>query len=294
MRLKYCVSLLICLSLSAENYELDNNDLETDAEKIVRQLLSHPAPHNYIFSYPHSGNTWLRYCIEVLTQTPTADYNPDPGFLALHCGYTCGHPVDFSKKPIWKVHDASQLNHPACPCDTRRDNLIFLIRNPKEAVLRYIGDADMSTLFEGNSLGKLMLYFEDLYIFDQWRGPKMIVYYEDFMINPGFILEHTTRFLNNYDSDEINWFLQKYETHKSKGLKLYDNFFGSNTQGNDLLHYSRKLSRADRKKIDLWIEQTYPAMWEKYIKNSYSEEALEKRGFYEHQVINRKHFYFEN
>lgn len=258
-----------------------------DGKAIMKTLVSHSGPKIYLLSYPRSGNTWMRYCIEALTQRPTAEYNPEAKSISLPLGYTCGHSLDLSMAPVWKVHNRDQFNFAGYQHNSQSDVLIFLIRNPKEAIIRHVGKVPLNRLFFGAALNKFKLYFEDLNIYNQWSGKKILIYYEDFITNPRDTLDRLLKFLGD-SGNELNVFFAEYEKHKAMAIKFYDFFGGSQTQGNDLLYYSRKLPPRVRKSIDLWALKFNANLWNIYLKDRYSEEVLEKNNLYKEQIINKQ------
>ncbi|MBY0110246.1 MAG: hypothetical protein K2X90_03995 [Candidatus Babeliaceae bacterium] len=113
--------------------------LPIDGKAIMRAMAAHKSPRIFLLSYPRSGNTWMRYCIEVLTQRPTASFNLNPKIQALPIGCICEYPLNFKKPPVWKIHGKYELNFAGYRHNPKKDLLIFLIRNPKEAIIRQVG-----------------------------------------------------------------------------------------------------------------------------------------------------------
>ena len=131
-----------------------------NGRNIMRTLVKHKPPRIYLLSFPKSGNTWMRYCIEALTRRPTAEYNLEAKPISLPLGYTCGHSLDLSMTPVWKIHNKNDLNFAGYNHNPQSDILIFLVRNPKEAIIRHIGKVSLNRLFFGAALNKFKLYFE--------------------------------------------------------------------------------------------------------------------------------------
>ena len=83
-----------------------------------------------LLSYPRSGNTWLRYCIEFLSKKPTAI----PGSKNLGGNSICevipNMGVDIKAHPICgKSHNTLDLN--------KKHKVIVLVRDYKEAIVRH-------------------------------------------------------------------------------------------------------------------------------------------------------------
>ncbi len=238
----------------------------------IKALLANQNPRVYLLSFPRSGNTWLRYCIELLTERPTAEYAPDHSVANgthLPLGYLAGHHVDLSKVPVWKVHHMYHLDFGGYYYNPKRDSLLFLLRNPKEAIARQSETKEQND--SEIQLVNLKWYFNDLGFFDAWYGKKLLVYYEDLIKNPRMVLTQVLLFLGESDN-RLEDFFQKFEQHKIKALGLYDLLGGSKSKGNDLLYHSQKMSSDERKNFDTWIIENYPLLWKKYLKDRYSEE----------------------
>ncbi len=251
----------------------------SENQLIMEALLANSQPKIFLLSALRSGNTWMRYCIEVLTERPTAEFmfkiRPD----ALPFGLICDHPIDMAKAPVWKAHILDDLN---ClgrrPYNNKEDHLILLIRNPKETIIRETGSAALGALTSGEGRKNFQRYFENLAIYDEWQGKKYLIYYEDFMTNPRRILEKIVDFLGD-SQEKFDDFFAHYQEHKIKSIKLYADYFytQSITKGEDLLAHSRKLSRDHRNELDVWIDKNYRHLWQKYLKEKFSEDALHNK-----------------
>ena len=181
-----------------------------------------------------------------------------------------GFPIDISKCPIEKVHFKKELiKTGANDC---QDALIFILRNPKEALIRHAGKtALLEAAFNGVMPDNIKIYFEALYIFDSWKCPKkLIIYYEELLQNPKKVLLEILAFLGESDS-KLEEFLAEYQTHKKKCLSLYK---ASESGGNDPLYHSKSLCPLERNQIDLWIETQFFSLWVNYLQNHYSENNL--------------------
>ncbi len=252
----------------------------TKSKPVIQQMIAASNPRIYLLSYPRSGNTWSRYWLEVLTGRPTAHFWSTANPSNLPIGLMVGHSLNFSKAPIWKVHNRKELNFSKFKYNPKQDLLIFVIRNPKEAIIRHVGKPDVDNLSTGHIFKNFEIYFDDLKVYDEWaEDKKILLYYEDMISDPAQVMTKALLFLKDPLSGLEDFMLQ-YEYHKKTALKVYDYNGGSQSQGNDILFHSYKLSAAERKKIDEWINATYPYLWNKYLKDRYSEEILETKGLY--------------
>ncbi len=136
---------------------------QVDPEALMRTFLAHQEPRIFLFSFLRSGNTWMRYCIEVLTQTPTMEFMVNIAPHALPIGTNGQHFLNFSKAPIWKAHTLADLNFFGTKMhNSKTERLIFLLRNPKEAIIRNLGKPSLSPLLSPDGRKNFQHYFENL------------------------------------------------------------------------------------------------------------------------------------
>ena len=217
----------------------------------------------------------MRYCIELLTQRPTREHTFKPDVQNQPLGNSLGHALDFSKNPVWKVHSRRELNLGGYQHNPQTDLLIFLIRNPTELMARVLYSKDGARLFNRSWCTRLKDYVDALDLFHHWGShKKLLIYYEDFINNPEDVMHKVAQFLGDPE-DKFDDFFAHYTEHKKRGIKFYEHNGGSQSQGNDLLYHSRKMPSAIRIKIDQFIKTAYTELWETYLVERYSEEALQ-------------------
>ena len=107
----------------------------------------------YLLSYPRSGNTLVRYWFEFITNRPTMELSRGHELLNIFLAFSFKElEVDLYARPLWKVHrNRSIMAQPFY--DPECTNLVFLLRNYKEIVLRYSTFRDL-LLFDDE--GKLI------------------------------------------------------------------------------------------------------------------------------------------
>lgn len=156
---------------------------------------------NWLISYNHSGNSWVRYCIEYLTQLPTH------GHQAFSMSQRCNNflNVDLSKEPIvTKRHkiELSEISHD--------DKLILLIRDPNDAIKEYL---DVHKEFDK--------YYKLVKIYNDFDGDKLIVKY-----NSLFEANNIKQIVDFYDLElkkDFNNFKNRFEYHQNKSRSVYHN-----------------------------------------------------------------------
>ena len=244
-------------------------------QELLKQICNYKGKKTFLLSYPRSGNTWMRYCLEYLTGRPTI-YRP---FLAYEnnspLGWAAGFEVDCTKPPIEKVHNKQEMEQQQYDC--QNDLLILIVRNPKEALSRQEKKQLTFDLLSKNAGASSLryapdTYFADIALYDSWKPEnRLLIYYEDLLAKPTQTLKKILLFL--YEPiDRLDNFINEYEVHKQKAIEMYK---VSESEGNDLLFHSRLINLDHRKQIDEWIAQLYPFIWQEYLRERYAEENLD-------------------
>lgn len=198
---------------------------------------------NILLSYPRSGSTWLRYCVEFLTGFPTVGQNSDG---------TQGQSV-FDRPMINKGRKDYVLTKRHSlykKYDKKNDSLILLLRNYKECIPRhnYRNEISLDILRGSARGGKVnkknrVDYVSNIQEWEKWNKNKWIVYYEDLINDPENTLAGLLLFLGFGNKlSKIKELIDNFEFHKNKSLSLYKN---SHTQGNDVSYHVDKIKRPD-------------------------------------------------
>ena len=174
---------------------------------------------DYLISYPRSGNTWLRYCIEYIFKRPTI-------------GYTTPGSSSFDKKSIGNFADIKTTGDEPIMikrhsfedgCCEENDKIIVLIRNFQEVIIRHTQKTDIGS-FISNLSGKEneVDYYSILKQYDNWKGDKILIYYEDLISNLESTLHSVCDFLaGNKKEEAVDEIIKNLEHHKEKSIKVY-------------------------------------------------------------------------
>jgi len=249
----------------------------------------------YLLCYPKSGSSFIAYLAERLTHRPNIPFwHPnkkvlDNVFLP-YCYWIDGLKTDVYKKPVWKLHESNLIkNGPSYSPEKTR--VIFLLRNYKEHIFREaplppfirepLFNADetinenalMKTLSRSSSNG---LYFRNIQFFDQLPDEnKLLIYYEDFINNPEQELHRLVEFLQE-GSQELEQLMAHYDDCAETFKKHYNANWGKREGGGsvsggfDIKYHSKQYTFEQCKKIDEWVQEKHPLLWEKYL-NRYEE-----------------------
>jgi len=213
---------------------------------------------NILLSYPRSGNSWIRYCVEAITKKPTYGYTKSKAPLENPIGSnipTLG--VDLKVDPILlKRHETFSTK--------RVDKLILVIRNYKEVIVRHHEGTKitLATLQRSCSSNKTSRNYVDVIrYFDDFKGEKLLVYYEDFITDVECELRKIAEFLGE-GVDNIDEFVNKLDGHKKKSLTLYR---PSITKGKNVIHHSNKLTKGLKSSWDKFLRNKCGDLFEKYL-----------------------------
>lgn len=253
-----------------------------DKAEVLNKLIHYQGPRTYLLSYPRSGNTWIRYCLEFLTRRATITYQVGINDLMNQpLAWRAGFELDLDSPPIEKVHNKLEMERGG-ELDPDQEHLILIVRNPKEAITRHEKHTPNLEIFQGVSSDqwyKAPQYFENIRLYGQWNPSKRIlIFYEDLLVNPRQTLENLLTFLQ-VPFTYIDEFFSKYDYHKNKALTLYAS--ATESKGADLYYHSKKMSQEERLYIDGLMEELFPDVWHGYLKNKYSEKVLIEQGAYQ-------------
>ena len=216
----------------------------------------------WLLSYPRSGNTFVRYCVEYLSKHPTVDW---PAI----CERVGGMGVDMSKPVImFKSHTYNPKNHDIEGCD----GLIFIIRDYKEVIVRHNkeGDRKFATVLDrfmaetvgvGNTTGAD--YIAALQAYDQRKNKKMIVYYEDLITNTKGVVTDIAKFMN-LDNEYLKEFVNNIDKHKKLALTSYHS--RSHTGGKDIKYHQKSIGPDVLLKMTNHLKAKYPDLFDKYLR----------------------------
>lgn len=255
---------IIFLLLITTNLIIGTQPTAKEKQIILHKLVKYNGPKTFLLSYPRSANTWMRYCLEYLTQRPTfhkthTDKRNQP------LGWLANFEIDCAKPPIEKTHvlEPGSFNKHV-------DKLILIVRNPKEAIQRHEHQLNSKEHLTAKGRGKL--YFDNIALFDSWDPQnRILIYYEDLILAPKTTLEQVLFFLNEPPS-KLDAFMKDYAEHQKKAIQIYSE---SNSKAADILFHSKRMKPELRKQIDQWIAELYPMQWNNYLKFRFSEAVLD-------------------
>jgi len=205
-----------------------------------------------IVAYSRSGNNWIRYYLEVMTglRTPGVarhiEEGENFGFDRSHAGYNV-------------------MN--------RYYKVLLILRNYRDCLIRHHGvelirsyDTISDFLTTGDVQQPPAWYIKNLAAFDEYKGRKLLIYYEDLVLDPAGSLEKVRDFFD-LDMDKHHAFLNDLKAHKAQSIKHYEKNKKSMTKGEeqDLSLHSRKLTEQELLEFDAFYSSHYPELTARYL-----------------------------
>ncbi len=229
--------------------------------KLVTRLLFYP-DKNLIFgkgyyhlpvlvTFPRSGTNWIRFIIESLTAQPT------PGKVRLHRGKN--YAVD-------RAHAAKRSG-------LKYTKMILVLRDYRECLIRHhlelfkeIGEV---ALFMENDVvtSRPAWYLENVSTFHQFRGDKLLIYYEDLLEHPAREIERLGYFLGAGE-ENIRAFLFDLKNQQSRSIASYHSSHHSVTAGDTTkknFHADSHLSKDEQFAFDNYFKRKSPELWDTYL-----------------------------
>lgn len=213
-----------------------------------------------LLSFPRCGNHLCRFFIELLSELPTRGCLGNKEDIPIYKNV-------FEEEIPFNIPEKFNIDDTYLKChkmpNIMPSKLIFILRNPQEALLRNNG---FERRFSDNGPGSFTHYFKLIDFYLNYKGEKQIIYYED-MIN------NKKEFINTlYDFLELDN-LKKKEYVISNIEKLYKLSVGGsgflNTTGGQGMT-SNNDTNFHYKKIDSSIKTVF----DNYIKDKMEKNPL--------------------
>ena len=219
---------------------------------------------NYLLSYPRSGNTWVRYFVEFISQQPTSGYK-NASDKAIGSKIPIG--VDLSKPVIMeKSHKFYGKEY------SPGDKLVVLVRDYKECMVRHAAaeswkmslDEKAKKKFDEETKGKneKVDYVEVLMYYDEWPGEKILIYYEDLMLHPKREIKKIVEFLD-LNRKRMEVMFSNLEKHINSGIRVYH--AGSQTKGKNLKYHQGRIKPGLRQYMINQMKTKHPDIYKKYL-----------------------------
>lgn len=215
----------------------------------------------WLLSYPRSGNTFVRYCVEYISKRPSVDH-PSIGKKFPELGVDLSAPVIMFKSHRWKPDNMGLEG---------ADGLIALVRDYKECIPRHYKEnpkhkKDLFNMFVSEVKGidneTGADYISVLQAYDQRIGPKHFIYYEDLILKPRQTIIKLAEFIG-FKNDHLEDLLNNYDKHQKFGIKAYH--AKSHSLGKDIKFHQKQLDKNILNKMTAHLKKVHPDLFQKYL-----------------------------
>lgn len=211
---------------------------------------------NVLLSYPRSGNHLVRFFIELLSELPTYGDNLNKKDKEIYKNIF-PEEVPFNILSEFDKKDCYFKYHIPPKQNIRPNKIILIIRNPKEVLLRH--NEYKLNIQKGKF--SYETYFKDIDFYNNHKGDKLLLYYEDIMTNK-------TNFINTlYNFLDINN-IEK----KNYALSNIDKLFDLSSKGKN-----RRWGGINSNNIDFYYKQIPDSVKQQF--NNYLNDKLKKYPF---------------
>lgn len=219
-----------------------------------------------LLSFPRSGNTWVRYCIEQMSGRPTegqlgSQYTVKPYAICQGINKEELQHVDLTLNPIIKkLHRISSK-------DRYAGKLIVLVRNYKECLIRHSSDISVETY--ANDMNQLTNYFHVLEEYELWDNDKKILFYYHDIINPSNFRKFCKDLFKFLDLNEETCgdyrrdMIKNQAHHRMVSGKYYQD--GQRSGGNKTIYHSKDMTDSQHKEWDRGFREHNPYLFDKYL-----------------------------
>ncbi len=231
---------------------------------------------NILLSYPRSGNHLTRFMIELLTETPTFGCKTNSRDVPIYKN-TFPNQIPFNirnknednnednnedkKEEINWVNSYHKYHEPIENYKSI-ENIIFIIRNPKEVLLRHNHHQINQSSFD--------VYFKCIDFYLNFSGKKILFYYEDIITNKSEFINQLYDFLDIKIPLKLDYVLNNIEFLFEESKKGRNRDWGGvNSNSINFYYDNSKLNQEEKNKFDIYLQtklknDNYKFIIEKY------------------------------
>ncbi len=196
---------------------------------------------NIILSYPRSGNHLTRFFIELLMEQPTfgCNYNKDDVPI---------YQNKFNNKIPFNIID--NIDNTNCyykyhePPNIECSNLIFIIRNPREVLLRQCNNKIIFKSFD--------IYFKCIDYYLNFNGNKKMFFYEDIISDKTTFINELYTFLNCTNKKKLDWVIDNIDFLYNESSNGTNRSWGG-INSDSINYYYPKIPINIKKSFDAYI-----------------------------------------
>ena len=231
---------------------------------------------NYLLSYPRSGNTWLRYCIEHLTGKHTEGYNNTSHKFDMFGVFPENMPKisKTDNKGTFYRGAKIYLNEKDLPILIKRHETGEIRRNEKARVMLLIRDYRECIVSQTSQTAGLEPHIDNymqlLQYYDSFSGKKIHIYYEDLITNIEAQIRVALHFLEEeVNEDAVCEFMDNIDYHHKSCMSLYGD---SKSDGKSIRSHQKQLTHSEILHYKEYTVDRFPNIAKTYLSRYITEE----------------------
>ena len=209
-----------------------------------------------LLSFPRSGNHLVRFFIELLTERPTRGCKGNSSDVPIYMNsFTENVPFNISNKEDFifeKYHTVPTSNI---------QRLILILRNPREVLIRHLGCQINMSGYES--------YFKLIDYFLSHNGPKLILYYEDIIVDRAKFIDTLYEFLGIDSLEKKSYCINNIDklfqlSHSGQGRAC-----GGNNSNGETEFYYKNLDSNFKRQFDSYLSKQLNVPQYKFLQDKY-------------------------
>ena len=214
---------------------------------------------NIILSYPRSGNHLTRFFIELLSEKPTFGCKCNPKDIPIYQNnFNINIPFNINdntdkSNSYYKYHEIPNIE-----CS----NLIFILRNPREVLLRHCNYRINLESYE--------LYFKCIDFYIKFKGNKILFFYEDIVTYKINFINSLYNFLNCDNKIKLDWVIDNIDLLYNESSIGTNRSWGGINSNSINYYYPKLINKRIRIKFDRFLEDKLINPNYQFIINKYN------------------------
>ena len=201
-----------------------------------------------LLSYPRSGNHLCRFFIELLSELPTFGCHKNKKDVEIYKN-------KFDKEIPFNISNYNKKDcyikyHWPPNSNDNFDNLILIVRNPREVLLRNL---NYKMVFN-NKWDSFQVYFNNIDYYNNYKGKKLILFYEDILTDKVGFINILYDFLSLKNETKKKYILDNLEELFTLSLNGKNRDWRGNKSNNKLNYYYKKIPKKTKKFFDKYID----------------------------------------
>lgn len=215
--------------------------------------------NNCLLSLPRTGSNWVRYWFEYFSNENTSERN-----VLIETNHWGETRTEKTNATLYKRH---KLTSKDIECrDIKK--LVLVLRDYRECFVRHCRGRTFD-----RRVSRMTDYTDNIKVYDDFKGEKIIMYYEDFVSDPATYMKQFLDFLNITN----DWVDIDVKKHRDISVKLYESGgsskVGSQTKGAPSLtkgkanfkFHQQDLDEETKQLLESWFIENYTDLHDLYL-----------------------------